>query len=322
MSDTPSGPIVTLWDGDGIERAWLLSRAWLRLARPRAVQLHTWTPGDVARAIRAELPGVTLVHGVGVDGIARDVALGRASTASAAATFVSLASRAVSVGACAILWNAEASYKRPPSSPERARLVEAIRAGLAAVAERFPDLAQWHSAYDHPTYHSTYPWAAWLGPHTPIRASWAQVYAAPGGAGVMAARGALPRREATSLASWAAAVRAGWIAPDAPEGTPEDAADVDWRPYLQLHSVPAVDTVSVAVSSPAAMLWALSSRRDAEGLRAATALVALERAGFWGDGAVQAFQRARGLTVDGVCGPNTTAALLAAASIDPRALPA
>jgi hypothetical protein len=320
---TPRGPLPTLWHSDGISAAWDLSDDLILFARPRAVQLHTWEPRRLAPVLQRLLPGVQLVVGVGIDGIARDVAKGTRSVAWGVSRFVELARRAVECGAVAIKWNAEAGWKRPPNTTERALLVRLVREGLAAVAAAFPGLVQWHTAYDHPSLHSGYVWEAWLGAGSPVVASFPQVYAAPGD-GLMAHRGALPRREARALASWAAAVRAGWIRPDAPEGTPEDLTDVDWRPYYQVHHVPVADTVASAVRHPLCALWALPTRADRDGRRAFVALCALDRLGFWGEGAVQRFQASRrgseGLTPDGVYGPRTEAALIAAAGIDPRAV--
>lgn len=304
----PVGPMPTLWHGKGATQAFAGCRDLLRECQPPAVQLHTWEPARIASQVRALVPGVTLVVGVGIDGLARDVTTGIRSVDNGVAQLVTLARRAQDVGAVAICWNAEAGWKRPPSSPERARLASLIRQGLAAVAQLVPGVEQWHTAYDHPSYHSTYPWEAWLGPGSPIAASLPQVYAAPGG-DVMAHRGALPAREARALASWRAAVRAGWIREDAPEGTTADLADCDWLPYYQLHHVRTADTVSSAVRHPLAALWALPTRSDDAGRLALRALCALHRGGWWGRGGIERFQASAGLTPDGVVGPRTLAAL-------------
>lgn len=308
------GAVPTLWHSDGIGAAWDLSDDLLIAAKPRAVQLHTWEPRHIAPVVQRALPGVTLLVGVGVDGIARDVAKGSRPVSWGVARMIELARRASECGAVAIVWNAEAGWKRAPSDPERTRIEQLVAEGLAAVARDYPGLAQWHTSYDHPGYHSTYPWRAWLGPASPVVVSLPQVYAAPGGA-LAASRGALPRREAKALASWAAAVRAGWIRPDAPEGTAEDARDVDWRPYYQLHHVALADTVSSALAHPLACLWALPTRADADGRRALLALCALDRLGYWRASGVADYQRDAGLTPDGIYGPRTGAHLLGRAGI-------
>jgi len=189
--------------------------------------------------------------------------------------------------------------------------VEVIRAALGEVQSRWPALAQWHTSYDHPTYHSTYPWRAWLGEGSPVEVSLPQVYAAPAG-GLMAHRGALPRREAAALASWAVAIRKGWIAPDDPSTPVREG--VAWRPYYQLHHVTALDTIASALAHPLACFWALRSRSDDEGRLALRVLCGLWRRGLWN---VRAVQRAAGVRDDGVYGPVTHAAALRLLGIAP-----
>lgn len=301
-----AGPIPTLWSADGIEAAWSAGDDLILEARPPAVQLHTWSPGRVAAEVLRLIPGARLLVGCGIDSIARDVALGRWSARKGIDQLLALAGRARDAGAEVVVWNAEASWKRPPSSDEARRLDDLIRQGLAAVAGRYRTLRQWHTSYDHPGYHSTYPWRAWLGPGSPIEASLPQVYAAPEG-GLMAHRGALPAREARALASWGAAVRAGWITADDP-ATPA-LEGVRWLPYYQAHHVTTADAVASAVAHPLACLWAIPTRTDAAGRAAFRALCELHRRGWWGAGAVQAFQRSAGLTADGICGAKTLRAL-------------
>lgn len=304
------GFVPTLYSGDGALAAFTASRDLLARARPQAVQVHTWEPGPTVDALRALLPGVRIVVGVGVDSIAREAAKGTKPEAVSVRTFRTLADRAASCGADAIVWNAEAAWKRPPTSSERARVVGVVRAGLAAVASRNPQLLQWHTAYDCPHWHSAYPWEAWLGAGSPVLASLPQVYAAAGGE-VMAHRGALPAREARALSSWATAVRKGWIRPDAPDGD-ADLRDVDWLPYVQLHHVQTRDTVDLATRYPLAFGWALPTRADAAGREAFLVASALHRLGHAGPDAVRAFQTARLLVADGILGPATTAAALSA----------
>lgn len=296
----------TLWHNDGIDAAWTIARALFERARPRIVQLHSWSPSSVANSISRALPGVKLVCGFGLDSIARDVAKGRMSVAEGIKTFVRLAERAVACGAVAIKHNAEASWKRAPNSVEKQRLSQLVRGALAEIAARYPNLVQLHTAYDHPSYHSTYNWNDWLGAHSPIVASFCQVYAAPEGE-LMAARGALPRREARALSSWDAAVRAGWIALDDPSTPLREG--VVWRPYYQLHHVPARDTVASALRHECAALWAIPSRIDRDGRAAFVALCELDRRGYWRPDGLRDFQRDSGLEPDNVFGPLSAKAL-------------
>lgn len=304
---TPPRAKVTIYSGDlpaseAIERA----RGLLVGAQPRAVELHTWRPDLYAPELRRLVPDVVLSVGVGVDSEARDVAQGRQSIPAAVAELVRVATRADAIGATSITWNAEAAWKKPPTSAEVQRLYQLIRALLGEVATRFPRLRQEHTAYDHPTYHAAYPWRAWLGAGSPVQASYAQVYAAPGG-GLRAHRGALEAREARALDSWATAVRKGWIRPDAPEGTEADLVDLDWRPYYQLHHVPAVDTVASALEHPQCALWAAPTRHDADGREVVQVLAAIDRADLWD---VRALQAAVGVEVDGAYGPITHGAVV------------
>lgn len=301
-----TGPVPTLWHPDGIDAAWSSARPLLERARPRTVQLHSWSPSLVADSIRRALGDVGLVCGFGIDSIARDVTKQRISVADGVRIFVRLAERATVAGARAVKWNAEAAWKRPPNSAESKLLTELVRTGLAEVAAKYSTLEQLHTAYDHPSFHSTYNWSDWLGAGSPIVASYAQVYAAPEG-GLMAHRGALPARETRSLASWGAAIRAGWIKADDPSTAIREG--VQWRPYYQLHHVPDRDTVSSALQHESCALWAIPARADRDGRAAFVALCELDRRGYWRPEGLRDFQRDNGLTVDGIFGSESARAL-------------
>lgn len=300
-----AGPIPTVWYSDGIRGGWDLSAELITESQPPAVQLHTWEPDRAVAKVRAAVPGVQIIVGVGVDGVARHVAKGDWSHEKGVRTLVALAQRAHEVGARAICWNAEAAWKAPPNSVQAGRIDQLVRETLARVEEAWVDLAQWHTAYDHPTYHSTYPWAAWLMQGSPIVRSLPQVYAAPEG-GVAAHVGALPRREATALESWATAIRKGWVGVDDPATVPREG--VIWSPYYQIHHVTAVDTVAGAMRHDLCALWALPTRADAAGRQAFQMLCSIWHAGLWGD--VRALQRRVGVADDGVYGPATHAAVV------------
>ncbi|MFO0561176.1 MAG: peptidoglycan-binding domain-containing protein [Polyangiales bacterium] len=301
-----AGPIPTLWHPDGPEAAWTVGRSLLTRARPSTVQIHSWSAQLVADEVRAALGEVEFVCGFGIDSIARDVANATITVTDGVRTMLRLAQRAHSIGAIAVMHNAEAAWKRPPNSAERVRLSELVRTALGEIAVRFPTLAQLHTAYDHPSFHSSYNWNDWLGQHSPILASYCQVYAAPGD-GLMAHRGALPAREARSLRSWGAAVRAGWIAEDDPSTALREG--VEWCPYYQLHHVPMRDTAASALQHASVALWAIPSRADRDGRAAFVVLCELDRRGYWRPDGLVAFQRDHGLEDDGVLGPQTLRAL-------------
>jgi hypothetical protein len=272
------------------------------------VQIHSWRPGAVAAKVRAAIPGVKLLVGCGVDGVAKEVAKGRKSVAWGNAQLLQCAQRAADVGALAVVWNAEGAWKRAPNTEEKKRLSHFLTTGLFEVKARYPRLEQWHTSFDHPTYHSAYNWSDWIGKGSPIKVSLPQVYAAPADPKAFAARDGVDRREARALASWAEAVRKGWIAPDAPAGTPEDETDVDWLPYYQAHNVLASDTIDSAVEHPLACLWAYPTRADKHGRNALRALCDLWHRELWGPGAVRALQAQTGAGVDGVYGVKTAKA--------------
>lgn len=306
------GLLPTIYDGNGGAYAgFVTAREALKRAQPQAVQIHSWDAERAAEGVRITLPRAQVIVGYGVDGIARAAALKNWTEAQAVAQFRELAARASRLGAECIVWNAEASWKAPPDSEQRKRLEGAIRAGLAAVLASYPHVIQGHTSYSHPSLHSSYPWRAWLGPGSPITFSAPQVYAAPEG-NVMAHVGALGAREVGSLASWGAGVRAGWIRPDAPGGSPDDMTDCDWLPYYQLHHVRRADTVRHALEHPVSLGWALPTRADAEGTAAFLVAHALLRLGYTGQAGISQFQTAHGLAADGIVGLQTTEAALRA----------
>lgn len=322
LADTappPSNPLapglaLTVWSSDGVVRAWTGARELLARVQPEIVQLHSWPQGagcrQVAREVRVALPRARLWIGAGIDGVARQVRAGRWSVSRGARELAAIARAARDLGAEVLVLDPEAAWKAPPGTPVDVQIEALVTAGLAGIVAAAPGLVIGHTAYDHPTYHSDYPWRAWLGRGSPVALALPQVYAAPAG-DYCAHRGALPRREARALRSWAAAVRAGWITADDPSTPVREG--VLWRPYYQGHHVTCADTVASAVEHPLACLWAVPTRVDAEGRLALLALCELWRRGFWGAGGVQRFQASAGLVADGVCGPKTCAALGVAA---------
>ena len=303
-----TGPVPTIWDSDSPVEAWHSSQEYLMRVKPPAIQIHSWSLHDVVDEIRRSIPGVRVVAGFGVDGIARRVAQNTWSVSRGVRQFVALAHAAWTAGAEVAVWNAEAGWKRPPTSEESKRLQEVIRSALLEIQVALPRLRQWHTAYDHPHFHTSYPWKAWLGKDSPIELSLPQVYAAPEG-GLVAHRGSLQARETKALASWKEMVRRGQIREDAPAGSEEDLKDCDWIPYYQLHHNQVVDLCKQAVTYPFTCFWALRSRSDEDGRKALAALCELHRRGYWRSEGIKDFQRDSGLTPDGSVGPMTLAAL-------------
>lgn len=279
--------------------------------RPPVVQLHSWSPDKVSEQIRSSIPGVSLVCGFGVDGLAKAVVKKEQTETTAIRTFVRLIRMARDIGAVATMWNAEARYKTPPNSEQRKVILGLVKGALAAAKAAVPDMHQLHTAYDHPSYHSEYPWEAWLGYDSPAEASFWQVYAGGDPSIVIPHRGALPAREAKAIKSYQAAVRAGWIRPDVTDGTPEqEARDLDWLPYYQLHHVHTPDTVAGALHHGTAALWAAPDRMDERGVAALIGMCALWHEGLWHPGGVAELQRRLKVPADDRWGLDSTRAWL------------
>ena len=81
--------------------------------------------------------------------------------------------------------------------------------------------------------------------------------------------------------------------------------------YLQIHGVSASAVAWLGNKSDVVRAWAIPTRCDEHGLRGLECLL-IARARFGQSaGAIERAQAALGLSVDGVCGPQTEAALLA-----------
>lgn len=280
------GVIPTLWHGDGIRKAWEVGKRLLIEEQPRMVQLHTWDLHDPLDNLRLALPNTALVAGFGIDGVAKRVATAGWTVDQGISTLVTLYRRAAELGFMAVVWNAEAAWKTPPSTEQRARIGSLLN-GLWDRLSDEPGPLHWHTAYDHPASHSSYPWELWLGAKSPVTMSFAQVYAGAGES-VLAHRGKLEAREVGSLKSWAEAIRKGWV----------DALNCDWAPYYQLHHVPWQDTIRQAcMQHTPVCLWAIPSRYDTEGEKAFRGLVRIDKLG-----GLKAWQAQRGLLTDGIFG--------------------
>lgn len=316
MTTLQPGLALTLWHGSGLRDAWSGAEALLRDSRPQIVQLHAGPEelrlhaAEVAGHVRAALPGVRLWLGVGMDGFPRRLGLGRERLVAEA---VGIARLARDLRAEHLVLDAEAAWKS--DDPEERERETALASGVVeAIARDVPEVVLGHTAYDQPGLHGSYAWRAWLG-GPGVRYTWPQVYAATGGE-TMAHRGALPRRERASLESYAAAVRKLGVRPDVADSDP---ASLEWRPYVQLHGVPYPDTISLGVKYRLCAGWAAPSRLDDDGRTAVRALAELYRRGHHGPEGVRDFQRAAGITPDGICGPKTLGALLGAVAQAPQA---
>jgi hypothetical protein len=313
---TPApGVVLTLWNDDLRLALPAGTRELLARARPEIVCLHAGPDGLargaawLANEVRRIHPSVRLWVGIGCDGWLGMTTAGLTKLAQATDKLTGAASLAASLGAEAIVWDAEGAFEANPDLGARL-----ARAAIYLTREAHPRLLQGHTAYDHPVRvedhtghgiggHSAYPWAAWCGVDG-VDFALPQVYVAPPPppgnpqAPRLAARGALQRRMETHRRSWERAMHAGKVRPDLPT-----------YPYVQAHHVPFSQTASVLAEHPLAALWAAPTRIDTDGTRALLALCALRRLGYTGTDCVRAFQRASGLASDGIVGPLTLAAL-------------
>jgi hypothetical protein len=298
------GLVVTLHhQGAGIMPALRGAYLALRAIRPDVVMLHTTPdPSDAeacaeVRALGARLwlqaPGNPLVQG---------------SPAQAVRTAVAWQREAARLGAEVLSLNLEG-----PSAPglqgwtardpgARAQLGSRASAILAAMAaEGGPVLAM--SSHDCPDWHHL-PWAALLGPESPVKLHLPQVYSAPGGKGSAPTTIRGSRARWTMQAEqWARRVERGQVRADlAPGG-------VGYVCYAQAHSHEVAAACSLYDRSALAASWALPGRADAAGILALRADAEMRRRAGHEPGRVARFQASAGLAADGVVGPRTLAAL-------------
>ena len=279
---------LTLWPISEWEKAVPMIRA----IRPDAIQLHA-DPDTLVKSLATVKAKLIAALGDAAPrewwvGIAGDV--GRsAPPAKLWALREKGLHAAKAIGATRVVLNCEAAWKLD------------LPGFLAADARRWVALAKqvcgvpvYVTSFDCPAYHSKLPWAAF----DDADGGWMpQIYAAP-------AKGQPGRKSKQGRArlklhqeKWAQATRLGWLKP---------------RPvcaYVQAHHVVDRETMWILDAHDEVCFWALSTRVDADGVRAARAFTELERRGFRGVGRVRRFQAANGLVVDGLCGPKTFEAL-------------
>lgn len=312
-----SGVGLTLWTGGNLAHALPRdTRDLLAECRPQIVSPHggpmrlAGAFQGLVREIRALVPGVRIHVGIGCDVWLEDAIRGRETEAMAIDALATAAERAADEGSEAATYDAEAACKLNSLVTNRV-----MRAVFERVRARRPTLIIGHTAYDHPTLHSDdadgvyddrkvqgeYAWRTFCA--DPARgADWElrQVYCAPeqpkGGPDVFAPRGALERRLASSDRSFARAMELGWV---------HRAMPID--NYHQLHHVPFAQTATIGCRARVVMGWcgphlAAGGRMDASGEYALRILCAMEREGIRDPERLRAWQRARGITVDGIAG--------------------
>jgi hypothetical protein len=320
------GVVFAVYANDGISHATARAIPVLTRMRPEAAMLHSG-PDDLAAhaptaaaSIRAAVPGIGVWVAIGCDYKLRQQRLaGHYDGDAVVRHLATVGDTARRIGAAAIMLDPESELELlGKANPALAAYV--VREALKEIRKRAPGIPIYFTSFDHPTVHQSMPWEALLGKDSPITANFPQVYAAAG-TGVCS-RGALEAREFSAMASWLVEVRKGLIRPDV-EG-PDTPDDLDCFPYLQLHGVPASDTIRVGCERRYVSLWAIGSGTtgedlcDAEGEHAALAICELRRRGFVGPDAVARFERSAGLPADsliadphghGIAGPMVLRAL-------------
>lgn len=244
----------------------------------------------LSRDVRAA--GLRLIYGWGTDPDARR------TVRDAAATTRRRARLAADRGAEAVELNGEAAWKAPGLSAHAREMLGAAREGA-------PGLPVAWSYFDGPDSHEMEPETgrSIFGPGG-VDYSAPQVYASdPGAPGLEDHRDAR-RRWDRAVAQHEAMVRRGIYRPELVPG--REACAV----YLQIHGVSSSCVAWLGNKSDVVRAWALPTRCDESGLRGLEYLL-IARARFGRSaGAIERAQAALGLTVDGVCGPQTGAALL------------
>lgn len=298
------GVALTMWHPSGLHKALdpatrvLLSSAGVDAVMLHGAPSHFLDPSAgaqhldvVVRALRDLIPGVRLLVGVGCNGVAKRFLSAAWTETEAVERLAQVARVGQRIGAEALVLDPEATWKQPMRSERGGRVRALAHSIMSALRECAPTLALGHTAYDHPTLHGTYPWAAWCG-EGGCDFAMPQVYAAPKKG--MGDRHALDRRVESHRASWEVATRLGLIRPGLPV-----------HPYFQAHDVPAAQTIRHVIAAEFCALWSAPVRIDEDGFLALRAACELRRRGQ----TVEAFQRENGLVDDGICGEKTLAKL-------------
>ena len=270
---------------------WRKALPAIRAIRPDAIQLHADPDTLAARGLAIKGKLIAELGDAAPRewwvGIAGDVGQG-AGAKNRVALRERGAQAAFDIEATRVVLNCEAAWKRSLfgfQAPDAIEFVELAR-----------DIAQcpvYVTSFDCPGYHSTFPWAAfdsadgWLP----------QIYAAPA-KGEPAPNSKQGRaRLKLHQVKWEQAVHRGLLKRRPVVG------------YVQAHHVVARETMWLLDAHDETCMWAAPERMDAQGLLAARAFTDLERRGYTGKGRVIRFQQDNGLTVDGLCGPQTFQAL-------------
>lgn len=286
------------------------SLAHLVELRPPIVQLHTQPDASdevPLRDVRAALPGVRIWFGAGANGLAAgDLAADLRAAREWARWCVA---RSVEL----LVFNCEGD--NDPNTPdwkiddaaEEVALADRMSQVLRAARDAAPSLALGFTSHDRVRTWRL-PWAAALGPASPVVVNSDQVYPAESldPARAISRLGALSRLEGTNR-QLAELVRRGTIRPDL-------GVDGAGRAiYTQLWGLTPGAVASLLDRSDLAAAWALGlfprGRAQVPGLNGLRLVLEARRRYGEGKGAILRAQQALGITADGIPGPATAAAL-------------
>ncbi len=296
----------TLWTGQptGPLYAWNdpRVRAVLDKALPPALQMHAgpiWLRdnlGSLADKMRAAYPGIRPFVAIAGDASGPDPSDEWADVATACAA----------ANVDTIIPDPESQWVTRPAGM--------LLKSLLAIRKANPTIRIWTTTFGQieripnifppPTetgFSDNFPTQEMLGQASPCTLTLPQVYFADDDNVIPATRGRGPRSYARSVANYIAMWALGKVRPD-----------MDLQGYLQLHGCRVDDLCTVAQMWDVCGWWVLSyptTGYDTEGVRALWAMCELFRLGYTSRNAIVEFQRAAGLTPDGVVGPKTLAAL-------------
>jgi len=300
----PPDLVVTVGDCAPVQEDVTEALRVLRAVRPGVVMLHT-SPGpeDVATVgeIRAALPGVRVWIQTPANGLAG------ASTAKAQEIVRRYVQQAIALGAEVLSFNGEGASApgRPGWKPGQpldagALLTHAHDVLAAAADEAGTRLHLAWSSHDHPQSHAL-PWAAILGPTSPVALSLPQIYAEPGDGSRCSVAGARARFAASRAQHEALASR-GVIRPEFVPGASSCVG------YHQTHHHELAALCWLLNQSALAASWTVRADGalcDDVGLLALRVDAELRRQSGHAPGRIERFQAEHGLAVDGLVGPAT-----------------
>lgn len=321
-AEFPPGLWLYVWSGDnGILRDLQKARDEIELIKPDGLILHGG-PTEIlsgckqAVALAASIMGAVnrVAVGIGCDGVAPRWRAGEASEAAVVEPLRRAVKAAYAEGVRFFVPNAEAGWYDSPIDKKNRHQIETLAGNLAmAMCDAAPEGIFCVSSFDQPTYQ--------VG-MAPLLRAWTRQFPMYTGQTYVATTntpspGAIDRRTAAWQKSQSIAERIGWVSRDV---IAEDIADdCDRWPTVQGHRTHPTALARVAIESPHIAVWAAPSirdgkgayeggRLDAQGIQALRFAMQARRAGFVGPGAVEAYQRALGVTADGKPGKITFAA--------------